>query len=436
MRLNSEILRETLESDSIRGVLGENIEAMNKNYLVHPTRASLRGKRVVLVLGWLQLGGAERQAILLAKYLRNVEKADAEIWCMIAPGRAAEICEEYGIPWRLVPFNLKLRGMRWRYEVLRYAIRVRKLKPDVLMPYTLFPNIICGLIWRIAGARICIWNQRDVGIQIHGGRSEGLAVRQSHCFISNSQAGAELLASNFGVSRNRIHVVANGVEIGSPVIGTEEWREKLGVDRNTFVACMVANLTRFKDHETLIKAWRIVVDVLAGTSDAPILILAGWPDESFSRLQALAYNLELGQSVRFLGAVNDIWGLLAAVDLGVFSSKLEACPNGVLECMAAGLAVTGTDTSGVREAIGPQEYDLLAPIGDSTSLAERIIKLALDKQLRRELGQINQKRILNSFNPTKMCERTIAIIATCLNGRRTDLLTTCLARETNEAFCP
>jgi glycosyltransferase involved in cell wall biosynthesis len=184
---------------------------------------------------------------------------------------------------------------------------------------------------------------------------------------------------------------------------------------------MVANLQRFKDHITLLKAWRVVVDRLASEGREAVLLLAGRFDDTPLNLKALAYDLELGRSVRFLGSVKDVSGLLGAVDLGVHSSVNEGCPNGVLECMAAGLAVAGTDYPGILEAVGAEGYAHLAPPGDAEALAERIIKLALDPTARRAAGSANRLRIENEFPPWNMYQKVLSVIAEGLRGsaRRT-----------------
>src|SRR5215203_7381277 len=120
---------------------------------------------------------------------------------------------------------------------------------------------------------------------------------------------------------------------------------------------MVADLHSNKDHATLLRAWRKIVM----TCNA-VLVLAGRHDDAYESLVVLSYELGIERNVRFAGHVSDVPGLLSAVDIGVFSSLSEGCPNGVLECMAAGLAVAGTDIEGLREVTGCSE--LLTPVGD------------------------------------------------------------------------
>ena len=70
------------------------------------------------------------------------------------------------------------------------------------------------------------------------------------------------------------------------------------------------------------------------------------------QVEALIQELKIVSSVRLVGEVPDLANLLGALDLGVFSSRFEGCPNGVLECMAAGLPVVATDIPGIIEAVG------------------------------------------------------------------------------------
>jgi len=203
-----------------------------------------------------------------------------------------------------------------------------------------------------------------------------------------------------------VRVIQNGISEGEPANGRTSWRERLEIDDDGFVACMIANLHSNKDHNTLLKAWREVVNVQPNA----VLVLAGRHDNAYESLLALTYELEIERSVCFAGHVDDVPGLLSAVDLGVFSSRSEGCPNGVLECMAAGLTVAATDIEGVREVVGPQGAEFLAAAGDVKGLAQTILKLARDPSLCETIGAENQKRIREQYDSQRMCEETVAYL--------------------------
>ena len=185
-------------------------------------------------------------------------------------------------------------------------------------------------------------------------------------------------------------------------------------DEATFVACMVGNLHAAKDHLTLLRAWQLVVDRLEPLGKKPVLLLAGRLDSMADRVKALAFDLRLHDSVQFLGLVEDIAGLLEAVDLGVFCSPKESCPNGVLECMAVGLPVVASDIAGVREVVGESGLAHLAPPEDAVTLAERIVGLAMNPALCESLSKINRERIATHYSIERMGESMTKIIADAL----------------------
>jgi glycosyltransferase involved in cell wall biosynthesis len=189
-------------------------------------------------------------------------------------------------------------------------------------------------------------------------------------------------------------------------MGRDAWRKRLEIDDASFVACMVGNLHTNKDHETLLRAWRIVIRTLEPKA---VLVLAGRHDGAYESLVALTRELEIERGVRFAGYVSDVVGLLGAVDVGVFSSRSEGCPNGVLECMAAGLAIAASDIEGVREVLGSSEF--LAPVGDAAALSHKILMLASDPTLRATLGARNRKRIIEHFDAYRICEELVETIA-------------------------
>jgi glycosyltransferase involved in cell wall biosynthesis len=263
-----------------------------------------------------------------------------------------------------------------------------------------------------------VWNQRDEGRGRLSGRLwrnfEARAVRQTPRFISNSHHGAFFLRETLGVAPGKIAVIHNGVQLAPPQKTREEWRRDLGVGDECLLACMVANVHYYKDHPTLLRAWRIVVDTLQQEGCEAVLLLAGRLDDAGDEVKALAFDLDLRGSVRFLGGVNDVPGLLRAVDFSVFSSRLEGVPNGVLESMASGLAVAATDIPGIREALGAGGNDMLAPPRDAEALADRILRLARDPGLRHDLGVANLHRVRTLYDPDRMCETTTSVISEAL----------------------
>jgi glycosyltransferase involved in cell wall biosynthesis len=383
---------------------------------------ALEGTRIIIAIGDLELGGAEKQALLLAEYLAQQERAHVELWGLgNKEGRAAEICEEKGIAWRLVPspwFCSKKDKLR---NLIRLTLALRKARPDAILSYLIGPNVTCGLVWRWTGARTCIWNQRCTGLDRVGYRAEKLAISRVPWFASNSNGGADFLKNTFGIPQERIRVIHNSIDVPPQSVSRLEARRKFGLDDGAFVVSMVANLTKYKDHRTAIRAWKILIDRLESEGRCGLLLLAGRttdPHSSLSELKILGFDLGLSRSIRFLGEVDDVPALLAASDMSILSSPSESSPNAILEAMAAGLPVSGSDNSGMREALGPDAQEFLALVGDDSGLANIMIRFALDPCLRKRIGSANRVRIEQNFDLLTNCQQMVALIVAGLNERK------------------
>ena len=374
---------------------------------------SLTNKKILFVFPSLELGGAERQGLVLAEHLAAREQAQVEIWGLSGGQRVVDVCKDFSILTREVPFSIWTMRSKLALQLIRFAKKIRDQKFDIILPYVTQPNLVCYSIWQWTRAQACIWQQRDEGKDRGPSRLEQRAARMASGFISNSPGGVSFLTENMGIARERVHVVPNGIQLKSPIDDRRTWRGRLEISERELIATMVANLTTAKDHETLLRAWRIVIDSI---HQPVVLVLAGRLDEGADRAKSLAFDLDLRDRVRFVGPVNDVAGLLHASDICVYSSVREGCPNGVLEGMAAGLPVVGTDIRGIRQAVGKDNFRFLAPASDAGALAQRIKELLQSPDLRDSFGTRNQQRIEAEFSPEQMCRSTVDLI--CQSAKR------------------
>jgi glycosyltransferase involved in cell wall biosynthesis len=392
--------------------------------IARPT--TLAGRRGVIVVGPLELGGAERQALMLARRLRSDWGMEIEVWgTMGAPGRLAELCDRDRIPWRIVPvphFD-PAKGARRQSRELRRLFRfgraLREGRFDVLLPFMTMPCMVTGLAFRISRARVCVWNQRAGDWDSEWPMLERLAARLSPVHVSNSRHAADYMARALGVDRDAINVVYNGVEVLPAVDSRETWRERIGADDDDcFVATMIANLHSRKNHAVAVRAWRTVVDELAADGRRAILVLAGRHDDTYEPLRALAAELGIAEHVLFPGQVADITGLVAATDLGILCSYDEGVPNAVLELLSGGVPVVGTNHPGIAEAVGPDGAGLLVDNEDHDALARNIVALARDRDARRALGATGRAYVAATFDTDRMVEQMAEIIAGAIGVKR------------------
>jgi glycosyltransferase involved in cell wall biosynthesis len=227
-------------------------------------------------------------------------------------------------------------------------------------------------------------------------------------FISNSEEGRQFLLTQYGVPAQQIRVIRNGVKLADAVEDRNGWHDRLKLQNGQLVAVMVANLSSYKDHLTLIKAWKRLIDSCNGP--LPLLVLAGRFDDMADQLQQQVRQLGIAANVRFLGSEPDVAGLLLAADVAVHSSYSEGIPNAVLEAMSAGLAVVATDILGLREAVGEEGADYLVPPGNDQALAASLKMMFADPALRQRQGALMQKRAQKLFALDAMCSETAAYL--------------------------
>ena len=360
--------------------------------------SSLANKNIVIFLDTFLIGGAEKQAIILADHLQNKLKCNVHVLAF-GPGPGSKLIEELGVKWSVYAIDKHCGKLKKIKELIQLTYMLMRLKPDVIMPFTYWPNVYCSAVWKYTGAKTCIWNQRDGGLLITNHLLERMAFKNAPVFVSNSEEGQLFLSEHLNIDPEKINLIHNAVILPEPRNSINELKEKFGVTSEQFIATMIANLHSNKDHETLLRAWKLVC--MKSHGNTPMLLLAGRFDQKYETLKKLTEELQITENVKFLGAVDNISGLLKVSQLGVFSSKLEGCPNGVLECMKAGLPVVATNILGVREALG-DDYKFLSNINDSESFAEYILEFISNKELRSQVGAVNAKRIDDSFSTASM----------------------------------
>ncbi len=380
-------------------------------------KTEFRGARFLLVPGHFgYIGGAERQSLILAASLLNQVDCRVDVlgWGG-QDGIFAEALREIGIEPVVFPWEFEAQGLRRAVNAYRLTRLIRKtLRPDYILPFVTYHCKVIGSIWRWTGARFAWWNQRDEGRYLHGTKTEHRLMRSLPAIVSNSWEGRDFLVQKFSLPNDRVRVINNGVEIPEDV-GPSDWRPRLGIAGNDILFTMTANLSTFKDHLTLLRAFAKVRESEIGKRCR--LVLAGRQDETTQQIKALAFDLRLCGTLLLPGVVpmNEIGSLLQATDIVVHSSIKEGCPNSALEAMAHGRCVLGTEISGMRQALGDEAADLyLAPPGNSDRLAELMLQMAEDPARRAAAGGANRNRVRTEFSVEKM---TQAVLQTILDHR-------------------
>jgi glycosyltransferase involved in cell wall biosynthesis len=358
--------------------------------------------KVVFVLATTDLGGAEKQAIILSNEFIRKKGIESLIFFISGKnnGKAIEFCDMNDVPFYIMGKTSKNVFCR-----LFYFFRdIRRLKPDVLLPYTAIPNKYCSLIWRFTNSKCCIWNQRDQGIGMNNTSFYNKLLFNVSCIICNSESSKKYLTNNFNL-RKHIYVVENGLIVNDNFVDVRS-----SINENSFVILMVANITNFKDHCTLLRAFHLFLKQAKSK-----LLLAGSFGNSYETVHSLAQELNIIENIEFLGYVDNLEVLYQQADLFVLSSKSEGLPNSVIEAMQHSLPVLGTDIEAIRNIICEENRKYLTNIEDYIGLFENMILFYHNKELRHQIGIRNRNFVANKYSLEEKADSTLFIINKFLN---------------------
>jgi len=170
----------------------------------------------------------------------------------------------------------------------------------------------------------------------------------------------------------------------------QQVRTELGVSDDDVVVLTVANLRPVKDYPNLLAAARIVLD-----REPNVQFFAVGGGRLEDQLNAMQRTLGLGHRFQLLGLRSDATRLMAGADLFVLPSRDEGYPVAVMEAMALGLPVVATGVGGVPEAVRDGVEGFIVPTGRPERLAEAIIRMARDPDLRARMAHASGTRGLD-----------------------------------------
>jgi glycosyltransferase involved in cell wall biosynthesis len=372
----------------------------------------LKNKKFLFFFNTLSaFGGAERQALILMDYLKNVIGAEVSLIAFEDGLKVKEKVELLNIPFAIYPFNFYCNRFEKVYHYCKLIQLIRKFKPDVIIPYVAESNKVAAELYKYSGAKFVFWNQREEGRGLYGTTKEFKLLKKVSVIVSNSTEGQYFIHKTFGIPIDEIKLVNNGIIVPQVSESNNYWHTKLGLKQDDIIISMIANITERKDHQTLLNAWHYVVNNYKGNRKLMLALAGRSKKEVISQLKILAFDLKLCQNIAFIEFVDDVQSLLQESYFCVFSSNLEGCPNGVLEAMAMKKTVIATDIRGIRQALGEENIeDVLAQPNNSIDFGSKIINLLYNNDLLYQLGQKNQQRIKDNFSVEQMVYGYLSII--------------------------
>jgi sugar transferase (PEP-CTERM/EpsH1 system associated) len=323
--------------------------------------------------------------------------------CVLRPPIDHPLCQ--GLSGLAELMCLRTTESQSRFQVRALCRAIRQVKPDIVHTrnWGCIESVIAA---RLAGCAV-VHCEHGIDVDLVDREPRRRAWFRRFAFgiadrvVAVSHQLQRLHAARTGFPADRITVIHNGVNnrrfFPDPRIRARV-RQELGFAEDDFCIISVGNLRPVKDHMTELLA---VAELAKVVPNWRFVIIGGGPERP--KLEAfINAHPEWKDRVALPGLSLRVAEMLNAFDVFTLSSVTEGICNSLLEAMATGLPVIATDTGGNPEVVVNGHSGLLFPVGDHRQLAEKLLLLATQPDLRLKMGQQAIRRVQEEFSIASM----------------------------------
>lgn len=309
------------------------------------------------------------------------------------PGRSWEIDES---TWRF-PYRYLPRIGLSKFKLTLPTAVISHPRPDLLVSLYATPSFLAGqYLARARGWHTALWVEVTFDTYVRR-RAWKEAVKRDlfqrvDGIITSGSEGAAF-AARYGALQADTYVARHTADTQHFITSTSRLRSNRDLIRKEFdvhgiVFLYVGRLLGFKGVFQLLEAYALVERALPGRTS--LLIAGDGPEESALRIRAQGLN------VHFAGYLQqaELPKAYAASDIFVFPSQVDTYGLVIDEAMASGLPIVSTSSVGeLSSRVITGQNGFQSPGGDVNAMAESMIRLAEDGNLRDGMGSTSRAMI-------------------------------------------
>ena len=261
--------------------------------------------------------------------------------------------------------------------------------------------------WRSRGRALRVHSPHAFAFEMNLPRSrrtlflaaERFAGRLTDLLVCTCEGERQIALRHRIVPPSKAAVVRTGVDLRAfhPQANAHRIREEIGLPQRHRIVGTVGALVEQKGHRTFVEAAPRVIEAMPHTT----FVIAG-SGVLREELEARVAALGLGRRFRFLGRRDDIPRLLATLDLFVMPSLWEGMPYALVEAMAVGVPVVGSDIPGIADIVQPQRTGRLAPPEDPVALADAICTALSEDGPSAKMAQAGREVVMREHSRERM----------------------------------
>lgn len=357
-------------------------------------------------------GGTEIAAYYLAVEMAKSNKVDIFTTSIDSKDSFERLknmdIHRYGTNFRIASANVALNLV---FKPLKYDLEVVHAHSPI--PYSDLPALLYAkrkkvpfvLTYQYDGQETGGSLIRNTGVSVYNKYLLNKVLDYADIIIATTKAYAN--ESEFlREYTDKITLIPNGINIEDFNISysKEECRNKLGLSADKNIILFLGSLVPYKGPDILLKAFSAVKKEIPDVE----LVFAG-RGEMHEELVKLSKKLNIEENVKFSGFVDEDLKPVyyRAADIFCLPSTNMGESFGIvnLEAMACGIPIISSKLGGIPDIVKDMENGILVKPGDSKSLADAMIFLLENEDIRKKMGTDGRKKV-EEYSWEKIAEKT------------------------------
>lgn len=306
------------------------------------------------------------------------------------PCQASRVLEESGIQ----PLYLGYHKLDPRNLVKLMGI-IHREKVDIMHAHGYGACLWARLAGHILRKPVIVHEHCNYGtVPVFQRPVEWVLGRWTKCAFAVSESVRVFTYKKRYIPERNVHLLYSGIPLeGIPMI-TAEWRqtfrrEQAASDRDIIIGVV----GRLESHKGHIDAF-VALDIVRKKHPTAYLWVIG--DGRFQEeLTKWVHNHNMEDAVRFLGYRRNVLELIQCLDIQLFPSHQEGTPSTLFESMAVGNVAVASTADGQGEVLEDGRTGLLFEPGDTARMAQQLIRVIEEPELRKRMKADSMKAIRN-----------------------------------------
>ncbi|MGG3272095.1 N-acetyl-alpha-D-glucosaminyl L-malate synthase BshA [Priestia aryabhattai] len=279
----------------------------------------------------------------------------------------------------------------------------KREKLDIIHTHYAIPHAVCGIL-----AKQMVEHEVKIVTTLHG--TDITVLGEDPSLKDLIKFGIEKSDAVTAVSQSLVdqthHLISPDKEIETMYNFIDErvyhkkevqyLKEEYGILENEKVVIHISNFRQVKRVTDIVKTFAIINKKL----QSKLLLVGDGPEMTV--VSQLVRELNLQDSVLFLGKQENVAELYSISDLKLLLSEKESFGLVLLEAMACGVPCIGTNIGGIPEVIEHEKTGYICEVGDVEEAASKAIQLLENEQLHHQMREASLSAVNHKFHSTEI----------------------------------